>query len=119
MKVQIGLQGVEDPLLWHGTTATSPLTIAKDGFDTRLSKDGSLWGRGSYFAHELSFSDRYAHRLDMSPESDSLKVYYEDGSAIPPITEGEKLTICQVSRDIKVPTNIYIYVYHAWKYIYI
>jgi len=38
--------------LWHGTNLADPKVIydSTDGFNTQLSKDDGLWGRGVYFA---------------------------------------------------------------------
>lgn len=48
--------------LFHGTSRTSPETIVRDavGFDPRFSAPG-LYGRGSYFAVDAAYSDKYRH----------------------------------------------------------
>ncbi|KAL9653415.1 hypothetical protein ABK040_002051 [Willaertia magna] len=47
--------------LFHGTRATDPEFIynGQDGFDTRFS-DAGMWGKGTYFACNASYSNGYA-----------------------------------------------------------
>ncbi|KAL9653410.1 hypothetical protein ABK040_002046 [Willaertia magna] len=47
--------------LFHGTRATDPEFIynGQDGFDTRFSAAG-MWGKGTYFACNASYSNGYA-----------------------------------------------------------
>lgn len=55
----------EDNELWlfHGTSSTSPSDIyrSEKGFDFRYSRPG-LWGNGTYFATNASYSLKYAYR---------------------------------------------------------
>lgn len=53
---------LNEKLLFHGSRRTNPKEIYKgdDGFDIRCSNSG-MWGRGSYFAANASYSDGYAH----------------------------------------------------------
>ena len=48
---------VNEKELFHATRSTSPALIwqGEDGFDMRHSSDG-MWGRGTYFASEASYS---------------------------------------------------------------
>lgn len=52
-------------LLFHGTRSTAPEVIykGKHGFDFRHSAEG-MWGRGSYFAVNASYSHGYAHPVE-------------------------------------------------------
>ena len=56
---------VNEKDLFHGTSSTDPAEIynSEDGFDMRLSKDG-LWGGGTYFAENASYSDNYSFKCD-------------------------------------------------------
>ena len=51
---------VNEKDLFHGTTSTDPVQIydSEEGFDMRFSRDG-LWGQGTYFAENASYSDNY------------------------------------------------------------
>ena len=48
--------------LFHGSSSHKPEEIYKGdaSFDMRYCNQG-MWGRGSYFAVNASYSDRYAH----------------------------------------------------------
>ena len=68
--------GCTERLLWHGSrTVTQPpadpiyTCIARDGFKPLLSgtKTGAIWGDGTYFARDASYSHDYALRLTGSP----------------------------------------------------
>ncbi|KAJ8381819.1 hypothetical protein SKAU_G00025970 [Synaphobranchus kaupii] len=51
--------------LFHGTTEDSIKEICLNNFDPRVSgKNGVVYGRGSYFARDASYSDTYAHTSD-------------------------------------------------------
>ncbi len=54
---------LNEKLLFHGTKTTSPEEIYRSntGFDARCSRQG-LWGHGSYFAENASYSDSYAYK---------------------------------------------------------
>ena len=53
---------VNEKKLFHGTRGTQPEKIFKSeqGFDFRFSSQG-LWGTGTYFAVNASYSDRYTY----------------------------------------------------------
>lgn len=53
---------LNEKLLFHGSSRTNPEKIYKGdvGFDPSFSNNG-MWGQGSYFAANASYSDRYAH----------------------------------------------------------
>ncbi|KAJ8391028.1 hypothetical protein AAFF_G00096490 [Aldrovandia affinis] len=47
--------------LFHGTTEDSAKEICSNNFDPRVSgKNGVVYGRGSYFAQDASYSNKYA-----------------------------------------------------------
>ncbi|XP_070534777.1 uncharacterized protein [Ptychodera flava] len=47
--------------LFHGTDKDAVVKICKHNFDFRVSgKNGTLFGEGSYFARDASYSDRYS-----------------------------------------------------------
>lgn len=58
---------VNEMKLFHGTSTTDPKKIYKSeqGFDFRYSSQG-LWGTGSYFAVNASYSDKYAYQSKLS-----------------------------------------------------
>ena len=53
---------VNEKHLFHGTRSTPPEKVfrSEKGVDFRFSREG-LWGTGSYFAVNASYSDRYAY----------------------------------------------------------
>lgn len=57
IKEKNGPTCVNEKELFHATRSTSPSLIwqGEDGFDMRHSSDG-MWGRGTYFASEASYS---------------------------------------------------------------
>lgn len=57
---------VNEKHLFHGTRTTPPEKVfnSEKGFDFRYSKAG-LWGMGSYFAVNASYSDAYAYQTMM------------------------------------------------------
>ena len=50
-------------VLWHGTRANSPLTIAQSeaGLDMRYANLGGAFGAGIYFADTAAYSISYVH----------------------------------------------------------
>ena len=54
---------VNEKMLFHGTRDTPPEKVFKSeqGFDFRFASSG-LWGTGTYFAVNASYSEKYAHR---------------------------------------------------------
>ena len=52
-------QGIEK-YLFHGTRDTNPSEIynSEKGFDFRFSRQGGMWGQGSYFAEKAEYSAR-------------------------------------------------------------
>lgn len=57
-------ENLTEKMLWHGTRTTDPKLIynGKYGFNTNYSEDG-MWGRGSYFAQNASYSHMYSHKF--------------------------------------------------------
>ena len=51
--------------LFHGTSLTPPDKIyqSQQGFDFRCSGEMNMWGTGTYFAVNASYSDSYSHQL--------------------------------------------------------
>ena len=66
MKERNGANGVNEKLLFHGTSKTDPKVIVESvkGIDFRYSNQDRnlLWGKGAYFAVNASYSDNYSHR---------------------------------------------------------
>ena len=64
---------VNEKHLFHGTRTTPPEKVFKSekGIDFRFSRAG-LWGEGSYFAVNASYSDNYAHTLPSSTTKQML-----------------------------------------------
>eukprot|EP00298_Acanthocystis_sp_HF-20_P028589 c7363_g1_i1.p1 GENE.c7363_g1_i1~~c7363_g1_i1.p1 ORF type:complete len:334 (+),score=78.55 c7363_g1_i1:50-1051(+) len=50
--------GYNEQWLWHGSKAIDD--ICQQGVDFRLANSGRMWGNGSYFAKNASYSDDYA-----------------------------------------------------------
>ena len=53
---------VNQKYLFHGTSHDEVIRcICREGFDWRVcGKNGTLYGNGSYFARDASYSDRYS-----------------------------------------------------------
>ena len=68
---------INEEHLFHGTREIPPEKVIKSekGIDFRYSRQG-LWGEGSYFAVNASYSDNYSHSL--------------------PGTQGKQMLICKV-----------------------
>jgi len=51
--------------LWHGTSGTSPETVALSAFGTEraYSSDRCMWGAGNYFSTTTSYSNNYAYKI--------------------------------------------------------
>ena len=64
MSEKNGESFVNEKYLFHGTGSTSPEKIyrSEKGFDFRFSSDDNLWGAGTYFAVNASYSERYVYR---------------------------------------------------------
>ena len=66
MKGRNGDSGVNEKLLFHGTSKTDPKVIVESvkGIDFRYSNQDRclLWGKGAYFAVNASYSNQYSHR---------------------------------------------------------
>ncbi|XP_070804202.1 protein mono-ADP-ribosyltransferase PARP12-like [Pituophis catenifer annectens] len=59
MKKKIG-KFIDERLLFHGTSPSSLKAICTDNFDWRLcGTNGTVYGKGSYFARDASYSDNY------------------------------------------------------------
>ncbi|XP_063164401.1 zinc finger CCCH-type antiviral protein 1-like isoform X2 [Candoia aspera] len=60
MKKQRGGQNADERLLFHGSNPSSMKVICMDNFDWRsCGTNGTILGKGSYFARDASYSDRY------------------------------------------------------------
>ena len=52
---------VDERLLYHGTDCTTVACICAQNFDWRLcGKNATVYGEGSYFARDASYSHRYS-----------------------------------------------------------
>uniref|UniRef100_A0A8C6Y1H4 Zinc finger CCCH-type antiviral protein 1 n=1 Tax=Naja naja TaxID=35670 RepID=A0A8C6Y1H4_NAJNA len=61
MKKKKGGQKIDERLLFHGTNPSSLKAICTDNFDWRLcGTNGTVYGKGSYFARDASYSDNYS-----------------------------------------------------------
>ena len=60
--------------LFHGTRDTPPEKVIRSekGIDFRYSSKGGLWGEGSYFAINASYSDNYSHSVQFSSKKQML-----------------------------------------------
>ncbi|XP_031138528.1 protein mono-ADP-ribosyltransferase PARP12 [Sander lucioperca] len=61
MKGRIGGKAVNEQYLFHGTDESLIEAICEQNFDWRMcGVHGTAYGKGSYFARDASYSDRYA-----------------------------------------------------------
>ncbi|XP_042351718.1 protein mono-ADP-ribosyltransferase PARP12 [Plectropomus leopardus] len=61
MKVRNGGNSVNEQYLFHGTDESLIEAICEQNFDWRMcGVHGTAYGKGSYFARDASYSDRYA-----------------------------------------------------------
>ncbi|XP_022535314.2 protein mono-ADP-ribosyltransferase PARP12 [Astyanax mexicanus] len=61
MKERNGGRNVEERLLFHGTVQSLVPAICEQNFDWRIcGTHGTVYGKGSYFARDASYSDAYA-----------------------------------------------------------
>ncbi|XP_034734254.1 protein mono-ADP-ribosyltransferase PARP12 isoform X2 [Etheostoma cragini] len=61
MKTRIGGKAVNEQYLFHGTDESLIEAICEQNFDWRMcGVHGTAYGKGSYFARDASYSDRYA-----------------------------------------------------------
>ena len=62
-----GPEGVNEKKLFHGPGQTRPESIycSEYGFDFRFGNAG-MWGKGTYFASDASYSSKYAHTSDQA-----------------------------------------------------
>ncbi|KAI5623859.1 poly [ADP-ribose] polymerase 12, partial [Silurus asotus] len=61
MKAQNGGRDVDERLLFHGTQQSLIEAICEQNFDWRIcGVNGTLYGKGCYFARDASYSDRYS-----------------------------------------------------------
>ena len=63
MTKKLGTNSIDERRLFHGTQLQYLDPILKQGFDWRISgsSTGTMYGKGSYFARDSSYSTRYAH----------------------------------------------------------
>lgn len=62
---QYGNSNINERTLFHGTTPDLAKVIEHQNLDPRLSgTNGTLYGKGTYFAVESSYSDSYAEKDD-------------------------------------------------------
>ncbi|KAJ8374221.1 hypothetical protein SKAU_G00048010 [Synaphobranchus kaupii] len=61
MQKENGGRSVDQRLLFHGTEQSLTKAICEQNFDWRIcGTHGSLYGKGSYFARDASYSDRFS-----------------------------------------------------------
>ena len=60
-----GATNLNERYLFHGTSATAPLSIATsaDGFVVQAGRGDAFYGQGSYLAEKARYSHHYAHQL--------------------------------------------------------
>ncbi|NXF19193.1 PAR12 polymerase, partial [Rhodinocichla rosea] len=64
MKKLHQLKGVNERLLFHGTSPSHVSAICEQNFDWRLcGTHGTMYGKGSYFARDASYSHEYCSSL--------------------------------------------------------
>ncbi|XP_032078033.1 zinc finger CCCH-type antiviral protein 1-like [Thamnophis elegans] len=65
MKKKKGGQNIDERYLFHGTVPSCLKAICADNFDWRLcGTNGTVYGKGSYFARDASYSDNYCQPND-------------------------------------------------------
>ncbi|KAF7248255.1 Protein mono-ADP-ribosyltransferase PARP12 [Varanus komodoensis] len=69
MKKKKGGQNVEEKLLFHGTNYSFLEAICNDNFDWRIcGTNGTVFGKGSYFARDAQYSHNYCQHKANSKE---------------------------------------------------
>ncbi|XP_047008698.2 protein mono-ADP-ribosyltransferase PARP12 [Ictalurus punctatus] len=67
MKERNGGRDVDERLLFHGTEQSLIEAICEQNFDWRIcGVNGTLYGKGSYFAKDASYSDQYSQSAGSS-----------------------------------------------------
>ncbi|KAL7976349.1 hypothetical protein Chor_002568 [Crotalus horridus] len=65
MKKKKGGQKIDERLLFHGTSSSKLKAICVDNFDWRIcGTNGTVYGKGSYFARDANYSDNYCQAKD-------------------------------------------------------
>ena len=65
--------------LWHGTSGTSPETVALSAFGTEraYSSDRCMWGAGNYFSTTTSFVNNYSYAYKVPGTNSRQMVLFE------------------------------------------
>ncbi|XP_015778081.1 PREDICTED: uncharacterized protein LOC107355977 isoform X2 [Acropora digitifera] len=103
IKEKNGSTCINEKELFHGTKTTNPALIwqGEDGFDMRYSSHG-MWGRGTYFASEASYSnhgfayhnaERQVSQLFLAHvlTGDSIFLPPNENIKMPPLKEGSNI----------------------------
>lgn len=73
----------EMPQLFHGTTADVVDAICQQGFDWRMcGKHGTVYGKGSYFARDASYSHGYTNHIGLLCDRKMLVARVLVGSSV-------------------------------------
>jgi len=63
---RLGSENINERQLFHGTTSEATTKIIEDGFDWRVcGKNGTMYGKGSYFARDARLSLSYCRDGDI------------------------------------------------------
>lgn len=116
---QSGSASINEKELFHGTRETSPEAIwrGEDGFDMRYSADG-LWGRGTYFACEASYSHHGFVYQDAQTQhfqlflahvltGDSISLPPDRSLKMPPLKAGSNIRYDSIN-GVSNNCNVYI-----------
>lgn len=114
--------------LFHGTRSNPPSKIYESdkGFDFRFGSDKSLWGQGSYFAVNASYSDRgYAYHhsngqkqliLAKVVTGESVEMRNHEKLKAPPLKPGEEVNRYDTVRAKTRGSEIYVIYDHEKAY---
>ena len=103
MEDKTGKKGVNEKELFHGTRKNHPSMIFKSekGFDFRFGNEESLWGTGTYFAVNASYSDsKYAYIASNGQKmlllarvvtGDSKRISNPEKLKLPPLKPGKMI----------------------------
>ncbi|KAM9979332.1 hypothetical protein ACTFIY_008583 [Dictyostelium cf. discoideum] len=90
--------------LFHGTRTTQPESIyySKDCFDWRFSKESCMWGNGSYFAYNASYSHSYSYKTPENKNQffiatvlsgDSITLEPDSSLKLPPLKDSRNKSV--------------------------
>ncbi|KAK2841992.1 hypothetical protein Q5P01_012192 [Channa striata] len=115
MKERNGGKSVNQQYLFHGTDESLIEAICEQNFDWRMcGVHGTAYGKGSYFARDASYSDRYSRAKGRQNKIMFVALVlvgdYTTGSSsyVRPPAKGKALTLYDSCVDSKTNPSIYV-----------